>query len=41
MPTPLFANPQFRGWIAVALAVGGLPYLLSLILASSLYGGAK
>jgi predicted PurR-regulated permease PerM len=33
MPTPFSANPQFWGWIAVALVVGGLLYLLSPILA--------
>ena len=37
MPTPFSANPQFWGWIAVALAVGGLLYLLSPILAPFLF----
>ncbi len=37
MPTPFSANPQFWGWIAVALVVGGLLYLLSPILAPFLF----
>jgi predicted PurR-regulated permease PerM len=37
MPTPLSANAQFWGWLAVALAVGGLLYLLSPILAPFLF----
>ncbi len=37
MPTPLSANPQFWGWLAVALVVGGLLYLLSPILAPFLF----
>jgi predicted PurR-regulated permease PerM len=37
MPTPFSANPQFWGWIGVALAVGGLLYLLSPILAPFLF----
>jgi predicted PurR-regulated permease PerM len=37
MPTPLAANPQLWGWIAVALVVGGLLYLLSPILAPFLF----
>jgi len=37
MPTSLSANPQFWGWLAVALAVGGLLYLLSPILAPFLF----
>jgi len=36
MPTPFSANPQFWGWIAVALR-----HLRRAYLASSLYGGAK
>ena len=39
MPTPFSANPQFWGWIAVALVVGGLLYLLSPILAPFLFAG--
>lgn len=37
MPTPFSANPQFWGWIAVALVIGGLLYLLSPILAPFLF----
>jgi predicted PurR-regulated permease PerM len=37
MPTPLSADPRFWGWLAVALAVGGLLYLLSPILAPFLF----
>ena len=37
MPTPLSANPHFWGWLAIALAVGGLLYLLSPILAPFLF----
>jgi predicted PurR-regulated permease PerM len=37
MPTPLSANPHFLGWLAVALVVGGLLYLLSPILAPFLF----
>jgi predicted PurR-regulated permease PerM len=37
MPTPFSANPQFWGWIAIALVVGGLLYLLSPILAPFLF----
>jgi len=37
MPTPLSANPHFWGWLAVALVVGGLLYLLSPILAPFLF----
>jgi predicted PurR-regulated permease PerM len=37
MPTPLSANPRFWGWLAVALVVGGLLYLLSPILAPFLF----
>lgn len=37
MPTPLSANPHFWGWLAVALLVGGLLYLLSPILAPFLF----
>lgn len=37
MPTPFSANPQFWGWVAVALVVGGLLYLLSPILAPFLF----
>ncbi|MEX0638448.1 MAG: AI-2E family transporter [Burkholderiales bacterium] len=37
MPTPLSANPHLWGWLAVALAVGGLLYLLSPILAPFLF----
>ncbi len=37
MPSPFSANPQFWGWIAVALVVGGLLYLLSPILAPFLF----
>jgi predicted PurR-regulated permease PerM len=37
MPTPFAANPQFWGWIAVALVVGGLFTLLSPILAPFLF----
>jgi predicted PurR-regulated permease PerM len=37
MLTPLSANAQFWGWLAVALAVGGLLYLLSPILAPFLF----
>lgn len=37
MPTPFSANPQFWGWIAVALVVGGLLTLLSPILAPFLF----
>jgi len=36
MPTPFSANPQLRGWSAVALHP-----LRRACLASSLYGGAK
>jgi predicted PurR-regulated permease PerM len=37
MPTPLSADPRFWGWLAVALVVGGLLYLLSPILAPFLF----
>ena len=37
MPTPLSANPHFWGWLAAALVVGGLLYLLSPILAPFLF----
>lgn len=37
MPTPLSANPHFWGWLAVALVLGGLLYLLSPILAPFLF----
>jgi len=37
MPTPLSANPNFWGWLAVAVIVGGLLYLLSPILAPFLF----
>ena len=37
MPTPFSANPQFWGWIAIALVVGALLYLLSPILAPFLF----
>ena len=37
MPTPLSANPHFWGWLAVALVMGGLLYLLSPILAPFLF----
>jgi predicted PurR-regulated permease PerM len=37
MPTPLSANPHFWGWLAVALVVGALLYLLSPILAPFLF----
>jgi predicted PurR-regulated permease PerM len=37
MPTPLSAHPQFWGWLAIALIVGGLLYLLSPILAPFLF----
>jgi len=37
MPTPLAANPQFLGWLAVALVAAGLIYLLSPILAPFLF----
>ncbi len=37
MPTPIFAKPQFWGWIAIALIVGGLFTLLSPILAPFLF----
>jgi len=37
MPTSLSANPHFWGWLAVALVVGGLLYLLSPILAPFLF----
>jgi predicted PurR-regulated permease PerM len=37
MPTPLSTNPHFWGWLAIALAVGGLLYLLSPILAPFLF----
>lgn len=37
MPTPLSARPHFWSWLAVALAVGGLLYLLSPILAPFLF----
>ncbi len=37
MPTPLSANPHFWGWLAVALVVGGLLYLLAPILAPFLF----
>jgi len=37
MPSPFSANPQFWGWIAVALVAGGLLYLLSPILAPFLF----
>ena len=37
MPTPLTADPRFWGWLAVALVVGGLLYLLSPILAPFLF----
>jgi predicted PurR-regulated permease PerM len=34
---PLSANPQFWGWLAIALVLGGLLYLLSPILAPFLF----
>lgn len=37
MPTPLSVDPHFWGWLAVALVVGGLLYLLSPILAPFLF----
>lgn len=37
MPTPLAVHPHFWSWLAVALAVGGLLYLLSPILAPFLF----
>lgn len=37
MPTPLSANPHFWGWLAIALVLGGLLYLLSPILAPFLF----
>jgi len=37
MPTPLSANPNSWGWLAIALIVGGLLYLLSPILAPFLF----
>lgn len=37
MPTPLAADARFWGWLAVALATGGLLYLLSPILAPFLF----
>jgi len=37
MPSPLSANPQFWGRIAVALVAGGLLYLVSPILAPFLF----
>ncbi len=37
MTTLFSANPQFWGWIAVALVIGGLLYLLSPILAPFLF----
>src|SRR5258706_685946 len=38
MKPPLRADPRFWGWLAIALAVGGLLYLLSPILAPFLAG---
>ena len=37
MATPLSATPQFWGWLAIALVLGGLLYLLSPILAPFLF----
>src|SRR3970040_866735 len=37
MPTSLSADPHLWGWLAVALVVGGLLYLLSPILAPFLF----